>query len=203
MYIVSLMEEIRLRHREKDYVAELEAKMEGNRCRWKWHLYQVVIMRWIVTTVGIVWKKAYNALVKGEGVEAASALEGIQASYDNEKTDEFVEPFVVMKDGAPTATVKDGDSMIFFNFRPDRAREITRTFCDDQFDGFERGERVKTTYVCFTEYDVTIENKLVAFCKRRDYKHIWRVSCSKGSETGSYCRDGKICACDLFSSTAG
>ena len=77
-------------------------------------------------------EKAYNALVKGEGVEAASALEGIQASYDNEKTDEFVEPFVVMKDGAPTATVKDGDSMIFFNFRPDRAREITRTFCDDQ-----------------------------------------------------------------------
>lgn len=73
-------------------------------------------MRWIVTTVGIVWK-AYNALVKGEGVEAASALEGIQASYDNEKTDEFVEPFVVMKDGAPTATVKDGDSMIFFNFQ--------------------------------------------------------------------------------------
>ena len=109
----------------------------------KWHLYQVVIMRWIVTT--------------------ASSIEGIQASYDNEKTDEFVEPFVVMKDGAPTATVKDGDSMIFFNFRPDRAREITRTFCDDQFDGFERGERVKTTYVCFTEYDVTIENKLVAF----------------------------------------
>ena len=55
--------------------------------------------------------------------------------------------------------------MIFFNFRPDRAREITRTFCDDNFDGFDRGERIKTTFVCFTEYDVTIENKQVAFAK--------------------------------------
>ena len=72
---------------------------------------------------------------------------------------------VVMKDGAPTATVKSGDSIIFFNFRPDRAREITRTFCDDDFTGFDRGERVKTTYVCFTEYDVTIPNKQVAFVK--------------------------------------
>ena len=122
----------------------------------------------------------YDALVKGEGVEAASALEGIQASYDNEKTDEFVEPFVVMKDGAPTATVKDGDSMIFFNFRPDRAREITRTFCDDQFDGFERGERVKTTYVCFTEYDVTIENKLVAFVKEEITNTFGEFLAAKG-----------------------
>ena len=140
----------------KDYVAELEAKMKeigvGEVASVSGRYYAMDRdNRWDRV------EKAYNALVKGEGVEAASALEGIQASYDNEKTDEFVEPFVVMKDGAPTATVKDGDSMIFFNFRPDRAREITRTFCDDQFDGFERGERVKTTYVCFTEYDVTIE----------------------------------------------
>ena len=54
---------------------------------------------------------------------------------------------------------------MFFNFRPDRARELTRTFCDDSFDGFDRGERVKTTFVCFTEYDATIENKMVAFVK--------------------------------------
>ena len=122
-----------------------------------------------------------EAKMKEIGVgEAASALEGIQASYDNEKTDEFVEPFVVMKDGAPTATVKDGDSMIFFNFRPDRAREITRTFCDDQFDGFERGERVKTTYVCFTEYDVTIENKLVAFVKEEITNTFGEFLAAKG-----------------------
>ena len=110
-------------------------------------------------------EKAYNAMVKGEGVQADSAVEAVQQSYDKNETDEFVLPTVVMKNGAPTATIKDGDSVIFFNFRPDRAREITRTFCDDAFDGFDRGERVKTTYVCFTEYDVTIPNKSVAFVK--------------------------------------
>jgi len=110
-------------------------------------------------------EKAYRALVYGEGVTADSAVQAVQQSYDKGETDEFVLPTVVLKDGAPTATIKDGDSIIFFNFRPDRAREITRTFCDDEFTGFERGERVKTTYVCFTEYDVTIPNKSVAFVK--------------------------------------
>ena len=108
---------------------------------------------------------AYNAMVKGEGVEGVSGPAAIQASYDDDKTDEFVLPTVIMKDGAPVATIKDNDSIIFFNFRPDRAREITRVFCDDEFTGFDRGARVKTTYVCFTEYDVTIENKDVAFRK--------------------------------------
>ncbi len=110
-------------------------------------------------------EKAYRALVFGEGETTESATEGIQASYDKEVTDEFVLPTVVVKDGTPIATVKENDSMIFYNFRPDRAREITRTFCDDEFSGFDRGERVKTTFVCFTEYDVTIKNKLVAFVK--------------------------------------
>lgn len=110
-------------------------------------------------------EKAYNALVKGIGETAESGPAGIQASYDADTTDEFVLPTVVMKDGAPVATIKDNDSIIFYNFRPDRAREITRVFCDDNFEGFNRGPRVKTTYVCFTEYDVTIENKLVAFVK--------------------------------------
>ena len=108
---------------------------------------------------------AYNALVKGEGKTAESGVEAIQASYDDGKTDEFVLPAVVVKDGKPVATIKDQDSVVFFNFRPDRAREITRVFCDDAFDGFDRGERIKTTYVCFTEYDVTIPNKLIAFRK--------------------------------------
>ena len=110
-------------------------------------------------------EKAYRALVFGEGEAAAGGPEGIQASYDKEVTDEFVLPTVIMKNNAPTATIKDGDSIIFFNFRPDRAREITRTFCDEEFNGFERGNRIDTTYVCFTEYDVTIENKQVAFVK--------------------------------------
>ncbi len=108
---------------------------------------------------------AYKAMVKGEGVEGTAGPAAIQASYDADKTDEFVMPTVIMKDGAPVATIKDGDSVIFYNFRPDRAREITRVFCDDEFTGFDRGERVKTTYVCFTEYDVTIPNKDVAFRK--------------------------------------
>lgn len=110
-------------------------------------------------------KKAYEAMAEGRGETASGGPEGIQASYDKDTTDEFVLPTVVMKGGAPVATVKDGDSIIFFNFRPDRAREITRTFCDDEFEGFDRGDRIKTTFVCFTEYDVTIENKLVAFVK--------------------------------------
>ncbi len=108
-------------------------------------------------------EKAYRALAYGEGDRAASATEGIQNSYDNGVTDEFIVPFVVEKDGEPVATIKDDDSIIFFNFRPDRARQITRVFCDPDFDGFNRGDRIKTTYVCFTEYDITIPNKLVAF----------------------------------------
>ncbi|MDR7814492.1 2,3-bisphosphoglycerate-independent phosphoglycerate mutase [Lacrimispora sp.] len=110
-------------------------------------------------------ERAYNALAKGEGIHAESAAAGIQASYDKGVNDEFVEPFVVTEDGKPLATVKDGDSVIFFNFRPDRAREITRAFCDDEFKGFPREKRLNLTYVCFTNYDETIKNKLVAFKK--------------------------------------
>ncbi len=66
-------------------------------------------------------------------MQADSATGGIQASYDDGKTDEFVMPMVVMENGAPVATIKEGDSIIFYNFRPDRAREMTRIFCDDEF----------------------------------------------------------------------
>lgn len=108
---------------------------------------------------------AYNALTKGEGLQAASAVAAVAESYDREETDEFVKPTVVMKNGAPVATIKDGDSVIFYNFRPDRAREITRSFCDDDFKGFDRGERLNIKYVCFSDYDPTIPNKEVAFHK--------------------------------------
>ena len=108
---------------------------------------------------------AYNALTKGEGVKATDPVEAVQASYDNDKTDEFVLPTVIEKDGKPVATVQDKDSVVFFNFRPDRAREITRAFCDDDFKGFAREKRLDLTYVCFTEYDETIPHKLVAFHK--------------------------------------
>lgn len=110
-------------------------------------------------------ERAYNALTKGEGETAQSGPDGIQASYDRGETDEFVKPTVVMKNGAPVGLIQDKDSVIFFNFRPDRAREITRAFCDDNFQGFARGARKDLTFVCFSDYDPTIENKEVAFHK--------------------------------------
>lgn len=110
-------------------------------------------------------EKAYKAITQGEGVEAECPVKAIEDSYAADVTDEFVKPTVIIKNGAPVAMIQDGDSVVFFNFRPDRAREITRTFCADEFDGFERPERIKTTYVCFTEYDVTIPNKEIAFKK--------------------------------------
>ena len=110
-------------------------------------------------------QKAYVALTKGEGLTASSGPAAIQESYDREENDEFVKPTVVVKNGAPVALIKENDSVIFFNFRPDRAREITRTFCDDEFKGFERGNRIPLTYVCFSDYDPTIQNKEVAFHK--------------------------------------
>ena len=110
-------------------------------------------------------EKAYAALTKGEGVEASDGVSAIAASYAQGVTDEFMVPAVVKRDGKPLATIQDKDSVIFYNFRPDRAREITRAFCDEEFTGFPREKRLELTYVCFTEYDPTIPNKLVAFHK--------------------------------------
>ena len=110
-------------------------------------------------------QKAYDALTKGEGLKAESAHEAITASYERGEYDEFVKPTVICKDGKPLTTIKDGDSIIFYNFRPDRAREITHCFCDNEFDYFDRGPRKKVTYVCFKDYDPDIPNKEVAFKK--------------------------------------
>jgi len=110
-------------------------------------------------------EKAYRAMAYGEGETSENAILAVQNSYDAEKYDEFVIPTVITENGKPVATIKDKDSVIFYNFRPDRAREITRAFCDNEFDGFDRGKRLELTYVCFTEYDITIPNKLVAFHK--------------------------------------
>lgn len=110
-------------------------------------------------------EKAYRALTEGEGVKVEDAAAGLKASYDAEVTDEFVLPIVATENGKPVATINDNDSIIFYNFRPDRAREISRTFCCDDFDGFNRGPRKKVHYTCFTEYDVTIPNKEIAFKK--------------------------------------
>ncbi|NFT05534.1 2,3-bisphosphoglycerate-independent phosphoglycerate mutase [Clostridium botulinum] len=105
---------------------------------------------------------AYNALVLGEGETANSAVEAMEKSYHDNKTDEFVLPTVVLENGAPTATIKNGDSVIFFNFRPDRAREITRAINDKVFDGFKR-ETLNLTFVTMTQYDKTLEGVEVAY----------------------------------------
>lgn len=110
-------------------------------------------------------EKAYLAMTKGEGVKETDPVEAVKNSYANGKTDEFMLPTVIEKDGTPVATIKEGDSIIFCNFRPDRARQITRAFCADDFNGFDREKKLDVVMVCFTEYDVTIPNKLVAFKK--------------------------------------
>jgi 2,3-bisphosphoglycerate-independent phosphoglycerate mutase len=111
-------------------------------------------------------EKAYSALVDGEGMMTDNAVNAVTASYAQTINDEFVLPTVVAKEGKAIAPIRENDSVIFFNFRPDRAREITRAFCMDEFDGFARkAGRLSLKFVCFSEYDVTIPNKLVAFKK--------------------------------------
>ena len=103
-------------------------------------------------------ERAYDAMVYGEGIQNPDPVAAIRESYQNGVTDEFVEPVVCDKEG----TISDNDAIIFFNYRPDRAREITRAFVDPAFDGFQR-EYFPVTYVCNTEYDATMPNVLVAF----------------------------------------
>ena len=109
-------------------------------------------------------ERAYNALVMGEGKEFTSAVDAMEASYEIGETDEFVQPSVIMENGAPVATIEEGDGIIFFNFRPDRARELTRCFVDPEFSGFERKKGYfKVGYVCMTRYDATFQNVEIAF----------------------------------------
>lgn len=105
-------------------------------------------------------EKAYSAMVYGEGNEACCPVKAMEDSYANGVTDEFVIPTVIDKQG----TIKPNDSIVFFNFRPDRAREITRTFVDADFKGFERRNGFfPVKYVCFTQYDATMPNVSIAF----------------------------------------
>ena len=149
----------------KDFVAELEEKME------EIGIGKVASIegRYYAMDRDTNWdrvEKAYAALVYGEGNTADSAEEAMEASYAAGVTDEFVIPVVIMDDGKPVGTIKENDSVIFFNFRPDRAREITRSLCDPEFTGFDRRDGYfPLIYVCFSDYDPTIPNKLVAFHK--------------------------------------
>ena len=149
-----------------DYVAELTAKME------ELGVGRVasVMGRYYAMDRDNRWdrvEKAYTALTKGEGAQATDGVSAIRASYAEGVNDEFVVPAVVCENGKAIGTIADKDSVIFFNFRPDRAREITRAFCDDSFDHFPREKKLDLVYVCFTDYDDTIANKLVAFHKEQ------------------------------------
>ena len=110
-------------------------------------------------------QKAYNALVFGEGIQNTNPVDAIEKSYETvdgdgkNLTDEFILPTVTLEN---EGRIGEGDSIVFFNFRPDRAREITRTFVDEAFTGFERNF-FKTNYVCMTQYDATMPNVDVAF----------------------------------------
>ena len=109
-------------------------------------------------------KQAYEAMVLGKGLTAASASQAVAESYERQEFDEFVKPTVILEGDKPLATIGSNDSVIFFNFRPDRAREITRTFVDPEFTGFDRPNGFfPLYYVCMTQYDKTIPNVVVAF----------------------------------------
>lgn len=106
---------------------------------------------------------AYDALVLGNGSMAVSAHQHIMYSYGEGINDEFVLPTVITEDGKPIAKIGAQDSVVFFNFRPDRAREISRVFCEPEFAEFPRQEFLPLHYTCFTDYDASMQNKHVAF----------------------------------------
>ena len=123
-------------------------------------------------------KIAYDLLTKKIGDRYESAISATETSYKNNVTDEFIKPCVIVDDD--DSYIKDNDSVIMFNFRPDRARQITRAFVDDEFTYFDRKKINNLVYVCMTEYDPTIKNKLVAFGEKEIKDHLGEVVANKG-----------------------
>ncbi len=139
-----------------EYVKELQQKLD-----------EIGVGK-IATVMGRYWamdrdnlwdrvQKAYDAMVLGQGQATAnSAAEAVEQSYAKDETDEFVKPTVILENGKPVATINEGDSVIFYNFRPDRARQLTRTFIQPDFDGFKRGKGYfHVNFVSMTQYDET------------------------------------------------
>ena len=122
-------------------------------------------------------QKAYDALVNGIGEKYTSATQAIEDSYQKEIFDEFVLPTLICNNDEPIATIGENDSVVFFNFRPDRAREITRSLVDKEFTGFER-KYFPLYYVCFTNYDDTIKNVHIVF-KKDEIKNTFGEIISK------------------------
>ncbi len=145
----------------KDFVAELQKELDKLGCG----KIATVMGRYYAMDRDNRWErveKAYAAMALGVGEQVSDPVEAVARSYAAEVTDEFVIPVVVTENGAPVGVVAEGDSMIFANFRPDRAREITRCFVDPAFNGVAREYR-PVHYVCMTQYDKTMPNVDVAF----------------------------------------
>lgn len=126
-------------------------------------------------------EQAYKAMVLGEGIKVTTAMDAVEQAYRRDETDEFVKPTVIVDDqGNPVARVLDEDAIIFFNFRPDRARQITRAFVDEDFTGFERPrQRPKVYFTCMTQYDKLIEAP-VAFMPEKLKNTLGEVLSQKG-----------------------
>jgi len=125
-------------------------------------------------------ERAYAALVRGDGKDADSAAQAVQASYDAGETDEFIQPTVIRENGRPVATLRDGDSVVFFNFRADRARQLTSALTDDTFQAFPVSDRPQlASYVCFMKYDDQFKLP-VAFEKVRPEQVVGHVLAQHG-----------------------
>jgi 2,3-bisphosphoglycerate-independent phosphoglycerate mutase len=147
----------------KSYIEALERKLE----EYKFGKIATVMGRYYAMDRDKRWdrtQKAYDALVLGTGEFASSAVEAMEQSYKADVTDEFVRPTVVLENGKPVATIGPNDSIIFFNFRPDRARQLTRAFIQPEFNEFPRGKGYfPVCFVSMTQYDETFTNIHVAY----------------------------------------
>jgi len=162
----------------KTFIEELEAHMKAENTG----KIATISGRYYAMDRDNRWERiqlAYNALVKGEGVKANNPIEAIEMAYHDNKTDEFVIPTVILEDGNPISKISNKDSVIFFNFRPDRAREITRAINDKVFTHFER-EVLDLTYVTMTQYDKTLENVIVAYDPESYNNTLGQYVSSKG-----------------------
>lgn len=146
----------------KDFLVELQEKMKelgvGE--------IATVMGRYYAMDRDNRWERvehAYNAITKGVGLPIEDPVKAVEESYARDVTDEFVPAMVVQKEGNPVAILGNNDAVLFFNFRPDRGRELTRALIEDNFDGFERIERIYPYYVTMTEYDKTFERVHIAY----------------------------------------
>ncbi len=145
----------------KDFVAEMDAELK----KLGVGKIATVMGRYYAMDRDNRWErveKAYDAMVKGEGEKEVCPVSAVAKSYENDVTDEFVLPTVITENGDAVGKISENDSIIFANFRPDRARQITRVFADPDFDGFKR-DYFPVYFVCMTQYDKTMPNVNVAF----------------------------------------